>query len=201
VQFLLNTAYFPSLAWFACIAQGECTVDLAGNFQKQSFRNRTNILSSQGVLGLTVPVVHAGKVTISAVEISYRENWQRQHIRSIETAYRNSPFFEYYWPELLPILTQKQSLLAQLNELIINKLCQMCSLNSPSATTSWSDVPVNMSDMRERIHPKRSTHFQIEPYVQVFDITTTTDRLSLLDLLFAKGPDCRAFLSNCIQIV
>jgi hypothetical protein len=192
---LLQSSYFPPIAWFACAAHHKCSIDLAGNYQKQSFRNRTRILGSQGFLELVIPVIHSGKQAISEIKISYRENWVRQHIRSIESVYRNAPYFDYYWPELEPLLQEQQIYLHALNEILIDQLCKMCGLEKPEKEHIWKNYSDCFPDMRERIHPKRNSGVFVRPYIQIFPFNSPDNAgLSILDLLFNKGPETGHYL-------
>jgi hypothetical protein len=200
-QILLNTAYLPPVSWFCCLAHRPCFIDLSSNFQKQSFRNRTIILSAQGLLSLVIPVIHQGKQPVIYTEISYREQWVRRHIRSIETAYRNAPYFDYYWPEIAAIILKKHRLLYLLNQELFALICGFCQINLPENQHIWTETPVDFSDYRERIHPKRNSGCSVRPYLRLF----TTDlydpgQISILDLLFNKGPETGVFLIEQTQL-
>ena len=68
-------------------------------YQKQTFRNRTYIHGANGKLLLTIPVKHLGEIGhqyYQTVEIENSFNWQKQHWKSIQSAYRSSPYFEFY---------------------------------------------------------------------------------------------------------
>ena len=75
----LPTAYLPNIAYFACLEQsGKVFIEAHEHYVKQSYRNRTYILTANGVIRLTIPVIHHGKVPIQVLEIDYRQRWQLQ---------------------------------------------------------------------------------------------------------------------------
>src|SRR5687767_12751081 len=95
---LLSTAYWPNLEYFyRLLNSGATVIEQFENYQKQSYRNRMWILSANGVLELSVPIEHrATKELTKDIHISYREKWQHRHWRAITSAYRNSPYFEFF---------------------------------------------------------------------------------------------------------
>ena len=76
------------------------------NYPKGSFRNRCYIVSSQGLLRLSIPLVggkHAGQ-KYTEVKIDQQENWQKKHWQSIGTCYGSAPFFHHYAEKLRTML-------------------------------------------------------------------------------------------------
>jgi len=198
---LLSTAYFPPIAWFVVAAGGNCRIDHRENYQKQSFRNRTTILHSQGLLNLIIPVVHNETRNILDMEISRKENWVQQHIRSIRSAYQKAPFYNYYWPELEIIVKHDFRYLYQLNLQIILQLCTFCRIETPtSISISEEELYDDCFDFRTWIHPKKDPPFQVDEYIHVFPAgNTSLSKLSILDLLFSKGPETELYLSNQLE--
>src|SRR5688500_13554879 len=95
---VLSTAYWPNLPYFYYLLNSEKVfVEHHEHYHKQSFRNRTKILTANGVLELSIPVVKKyDKEIINTIEISYAEAWQIKHWRAISSSYKNSPYFEFF---------------------------------------------------------------------------------------------------------
>ncbi|MEG1635859.1 MAG: WbqC family protein, partial [Rikenellaceae bacterium] len=96
---LFSTAYMANVLYYGTIlCNGRCTIELNENYTKQTYRNRCTILSANGAINLTVPIVKISgeKMPIKEVKIDYATPWQKLHMRSIMSAYRNSPYFEHY---------------------------------------------------------------------------------------------------------
>ena len=73
------------------------------NFVKQTYRNRCDIVTANGKLSLSIPLIkQADKELISDKKISYAEDWRKQHWRTIVSAYKNSPYFEFFEDEFKP---------------------------------------------------------------------------------------------------
>lgn len=126
---LLNTAYFPPIGYVAAIAN-ECRFNLGRtevepavvyieaceHYAKQSWRNRCRFYAADGAQTLNYPVCHEdfGK-PISQVRIDWKTDWLTRHKRAIVSAYRTSPYFEYYQDELFAILDTRPELMLDFN--------------------------------------------------------------------------------------
>lgn len=93
---LLFPSYFPAIASFAAMVQHEVVWEVSGNYQKQSLRNRAYITNDRGKHTLTIPVQGKGELTprrsYDQIPIDNSQPWQRNHWRTLQTAYRTSPF-------------------------------------------------------------------------------------------------------------
>ena len=115
---LLHPTYFPSVAHFVAMAQADQVVfEVFDNYQKQTYRNRTSIYGANGKLDLNVPVIYSQKnrQTFRDVQIFNSENWQVQHLKSLESAYRMSPFFEFYIDDLVPLFEMNTQTIMDFN--------------------------------------------------------------------------------------
>ena len=190
---LLSTAYLPPVAYFAAIARsGKAYVEACETFQKQSWRNRCNIYSPDGVQSLLVPVLHAGSRYIRDIRIDYSKNWQHLHRRAIATAYGPTPFFKYYWDGIEAILARRHEFLFDLNLELTDKLLSLLDIRkSLSLTSDYESAPTGLCDLRSAIHPKREWPlWQPKEYYQIFsDRHGWLPDLSIIDLLFSEGPE------------
>ena len=216
---LLTSAYCPPIEYFAAIAsefslQGESVVpaevvlEASENYQKQSYRNRCTILSSQGPLDLSFPIVHINGthngIPIREVLVDYKNNWLLNHKRAIESAYYSSAYFEYYKDEFFSILERCPERLFDLNLSLLKFFLSKVGI---SANISFTDdyflkYGPDVKDLRSVITPKRPNaimkDLQLEkPYFQVFSGKYGfVGGLSIMDLLFNEGPDSILFLKN-----
>ena len=117
MQVLLLPTYFPSISNLVAMANAsKVTFEVDDNFQKQTNRNRMYIYSPNGLQMLNVPVKHGSQLHQKTKDIRIENDfdWQKQHFKSLEAAYRSSPFFEYFEDELAPIFTKKHTFLLDL---------------------------------------------------------------------------------------
>ncbi len=195
---LLSTSYFPPIQYFAKIIQYEhVVIEQHEFFQKQTYRNRCHILSANGLLPLTVPIVHTGnKIQIRDVKIDYRTRWRNIHMRAIESAYRSAPFYIYYADDIFSVLHKNYTFLFDLNHAILEMLFSNLQLNKIiTYTAGFKQVADNFVDFSDAFHPKPHKNtldesFQPFPYYQVFQHKFGfIKNLSILDLLFNAGPE------------
>jgi hypothetical protein len=200
---LLHPGYFLNILNFAVIAQREITWEVSGNYQKQSFRNRTNIANDRGFHTLSIPIKHNGKNngrnTYKSVKIDNKYAWQRQHWRTLQTAYRTSPFFEYYEDEISVLYNKEYDNLLDYNLKTIEVICDCLQLDMPKDKTAiyHKEVITNETDVRYLISAKKEININYEPYTQVFgDRNGFIANLSILDLLFNEGTNALNYLQS-----
>ena len=200
---ILSIAYLPSIDYFAVLANAEsAAIENAEHYQKQSYRNRTHILTANGVQSLSIPVVHtSSKMLITEVKIDYKTNWQQQHLKTIESAYNNSPFYLYYKDFLLSFFQKRYTFLFDYNMEIITLLLRLMKIEtSLSCTNEFQQCEECELDYRSRIHPKKPLLSNLLPitsksYSQVFDDKFGfTPNLSVIDLLCNVGNESQGYL-------
>ena len=204
---LLSTAYFAPVRYFSKLAvYPEIQIEQHENFIKQTYRNRTVILGANGPISLIVPVEKGReqKIRIKDLRIAYYEEWQRNHWRTIFSAYNSSPFFEYYADDLEPLFRMKSKYLLDYNQQITESILDMLEIPvSLKLTTDFEYLPENCLNFREKINPKAHKNmddpeFAAQPYTQVFsEKFGFVPDLSILDLLFNEGPSAHQVLLDC----
>src|SRR5688572_5468492 len=114
---LIECQYLPSIAYFVAIQNSpEIVLEACEHYVKQTYRNRCHILTSQGVDTLIVPLTSKhGKVMIKDVRIDYGQKWLNNHWRTLQSAYGNAPFYEYYSEDLKKVLFTRHEFLFDLN--------------------------------------------------------------------------------------
>lgn len=200
---LLSTAYFAPVHFYTrYIHHNEVYIEQFENFTKQTYRNRCQILGGNGPIALVIPVVkgRGPKIMIKDLQISYDENWQRNHWQTIVSAYNSSPYFEYYQDELYPFFESKTKYLLDFNQQIHEQLCDFFEVeNKIQLTSDFENVPEGTFNLRDGISPKLKHNpdaaFQPKTYTQVFtEKYGFIPDLSILDLLFNEGPNTYTIL-------
>lgn len=206
---VLSTSYFAPIQYYCKLIQYDTIlIEQWENYSKQSYRNRCNIMGANGVLPLSIPVVKAThkKMLTKDVKISYDTNWQKLHWKGIESAYKSSPYYEYYIDDLERFFNQKWDYLLEYNQEIQNTICEILEID-PKIQLTEDFIELKQEevvDFRNAIHPKASkaildNSFQAEEYTQVFsDKHPFASNLSILDVVFNLGPEGESYLSSCI---
>ncbi len=193
---ILSTAYLPPVEYiYLMMASGRVLIEKYENYVKQTYRNRCIIAGPNGKQTLVVPVLHGNtsKSQIAITEIDYSKRWIPVHLGAIESAYRNSPYYDYYSDAIFMAISKKYRFLIDLNMDLLNTLTTFLSISSPvEFTTAYIKQCDNTEDFRYILSPKSKspvTGFEAEPYQQVFyERNGFLPNLSVLDLLFNTGP-------------
>lgn len=204
---VLSIAYLPPIQYFCKLMQfNRILIENDEHYNKQSYRNRFRILTSNGIQTLSVPVhkQHGHKVKIKEVRIDHTKDWQRNHWRAIESAYSSSPFFEFYKDDLWPFFETKYTFLFDYDMDLIHLLLELLEVSVQIEYTDqfYPHYYDPYIDYRQSIHPKRrmqtpDTLFQPVEYHQVFsDRFSFVPNLSILDLLMNEGPETKHILSR-----
>ena len=203
---LLHPSYFPSISHFVAMVQSDSiTFEIEDNFQKQTNRNRTYIYSPNGIQLLNIPIKHSNLSHQKTKEIKIESefDWQKQHFKSLEAAYRSSPFFEFFEDDLLPIFQKKHTFLMDLNfeALEITAKCLRMKLDFDTTTEYFHEIENSqVSDFRYLVNGKKDQSV-FENYTQVFDDKHGfLNNLSVLDLLFNEGRYAMDYLKNQVII-
>lgn len=204
---LLATAYAGNIQYFSKLLGGErCVVERYDSYVKQSYRNRCDILSANGVISLSIPIVkvHGEKTLVKDTRIDYSMDWPTRHWRGIVSAYRNSPYFDYYEDLLAPCYASRPRFLLDFNGELLRKL--LVCLEAEEADYTYSDRYMTAGpgiwDYRNSLSPKAAlqredVRFEPVPYYQVFsEKFPFIPNLSVLDLLFCEGPHAREIIER-----
>jgi hypothetical protein len=187
---LLYPTYFPSIShYIAMIAAESVTFEVEDTLQKQTNRNRMYIYSPNGIQMLNISVKHNdANNNFKDIKIDNQYNWQKNHFKSLEAAYKNSPFYEYFIDDLQPIFEKKHEYMLDLNFEIFEKINDALGISIPfDKTTEYFHKVSDKTDFRYLVNGKKD-NTQIEPYTQVFENKHGfINNLSILDLLFNEG--------------
>tara|TARA_B100000809_G_scaffold132475_1_gene130234 strand:+ start:1633 stop:2250 length:618 start_codon:yes stop_codon:yes gene_type:complete len=188
----------PIEYYFHLINCGNVTIDTYENYVKQTYRNRCCILSPNGIQNLTIPLVKAKKRNLTKnMVIAYDDNWRKIHWKSLESAYRSSPYFEYYEDDFYPFYHgEKPEYLTEFNSALNKKIIELLNLEITIADSSkYTEETKN--DYRMTFSPKKETKLKFPPYIQVFgDRNGFTPNLSILDILFNEGPNSVNYIKS-----
>lgn len=199
MEALIHPTYFPSISHFVVMAQSNRTVfEMQDNFQKQTNRNRMYIYSPNGTQLLNIPIKHSkvNRQMTKDIRLETAFDWQKQHFKSLEAAYRNSPFFEFFEDDIIPIFEKKHTFLMDLNLHSIEIVSKCLGMKFEVNKTEEYFRNPEQTDFRALADGKKDD-YQFEPYPQVFEEKFGfLNNLSILDLLFNEGRHALAYLKS-----
>lgn len=199
---IFPTSYFPSISYMAAfLHEAEAEIEQFETYPKQTYRNRCVIMSANGLQVMSVPVskVFGNHTMTKDMVISYQTPWQQIYQRSLESAYKASPYFDYYFPYIENLFRTKTETLIELNQTALKTILKLLNNNKEIYyTTDYQVVSSEIKDYREIFHPKKTFEKSLfSTYYQVFsDRFSFEADLSILDLLFNEGPMAMQYLKK-----
>ena len=180
---ILPTTYLGPVEWYRQFMAhpSEVAIEVMESFPKQTYRNRCTItvpgngyrVSDIGErLTLTVPIKRANSKQLTKdVEISYQQKWQHQHWIALVSAYKRTPYFDYYADFFRPFYEKETKFLVDLNEGLHEVIVRLMA-NKAMGNRQWA------------IGENRTTDWQGLDLEPCFG-----NGQSILDMLFEYGPE------------
>lgn len=203
---LISPGYFAPIDLFSAYTNAKTVLwENEDNYQKQTYRNRQYIYSPNGKQLLNIPIDHqsrkSGADKYKDIKVENQYDWQRVHWKSLQTAYSNSPFFEFYQDELAALYQQPFTFLLDFNYHCLDVLKSCLQVEQSASLTEIFHNPnaaiPETKDLRFLIVAKRKPAINLEVYDQVFqEKHGFIPNLSILDLLFNKGPESLSYLKR-----
>lgn len=198
---ILSTAYLPPIQYFSKMLKYKTVyIEKCETYSRQTYRNRCEIYTANGKLPLVIPVVrpNGNRTKTTDVRIDYSVKWQREHWRALESAYKNSAYYELIVDEFAPFYQQQNiELLHEFNERLLHTVLEILGLPIDVRPTEKfiKEYPAGTADFRYTIHPKsqhalKDEEFTPKTYYQVFsDRGGFIPNLSIFDLLCNCGKE------------
>ena len=187
--------YFGNICFIELLyKEKQVCFDSHAPFTKMSFKNKMVILSAQGPLALTIPIVGGRdqKTSIQDIRIAYDAPWQAQHFKALKTCYKRAPYFEYYEADL-------EKLYSTRTECLVEFLESCHQFLQKAIKGKWELIQFNEyaqkikeEETKKEIHPWQPNNYAQFPiqheYQQVFTSPSGfIQNLSILDMLFCVG--------------
>ncbi|HVI47367.1 MAG TPA: WbqC family protein [Chitinophaga sp.] len=197
---LIESQYFPSINFYkTLINHNILQIEKYEHYQKLSFRNRCYLAGPNGRMILSVPLSKGKnqRTVTKDVRISNEEKWQALHWKTLVSAYRRSPWFEYYEADLEILFERPFNFLLDWNMACFDWINSKLNINIPTRfTESYQKEVAGVTDARDTMHPNVEQDNRIQ-YTQVFqDRTGFLPGLSILDLLFCEGKQALEVIKN-----
>jgi len=207
-QVLLSPAYLAPLQYYTkFLLYDTIWLETGENYQKQSYRNRCNILAANGQMTLTIPVTKDHpRVKTRDIRIDNTLEWQKNHWTSIESAYSSSPFFEFLADDFAPFYHEPYRFLLDFTLGLQQVVLEALDIETPvHKTNEYVRHPDDATeDLRHGIHPKKRMQRPDPDFAPAFYYQVFRERygfipnLSIIDLLFNEGPNAENILRQSL---
>ncbi len=197
-QLIIEPHYLGSLEYFCLFPHHQIIVlEVHDKFQKQTFRNRCYLLSSNKVLPLIVPVSYSSKSLVKEVVIDNSQRWKKDHWGAVYSSYGKAPYFEFFADMINDVWRKNHKFLVDLNIEFLSLLVKILQLDVKLTLSEQQEKKTEL-DLRNFITPKRSfvdrKIYQPIPYSQLFG-DKFSPNLSIIDLIMCEGPNASSVLS------
>lgn len=201
---LMELYYLPCIAYFLHLQKfRNIIVEVNENYTKQTYRNRSYILTANKVQMLSIPVSKdEEKTKLKDIRVSYSQRWQNNHWRAIRSAYGKSPFFDFFADYFHDILYSKYKFLVDLNLDLLTKCLELLNWHDKKieVTSSYVKAPERQwvdlrGEMDLKSMPPDDKKERYEAYNQIFG-KNFVPNLSVIDLLFCEGANANVILGQ-----
>lgn len=197
---LIEMHYLPCIAYIKKLSENNSlTIEAHEHFIKQTYRNRCSIYGANGKQDLIIPIIKkSAKIPIKDLEISYDMKWQHTHFMAIHSAYKSSPYYDFYEEEIRALFSQKEKYLLDFNvkclEWVLKTLKLPVTISLTKKYTSNDKIEHDL-DLRNQIQPKKEIVIEHPKYLQVFqEKQGFKENLSIIDWIFNDLQGARSFI-------
>ncbi len=186
LNFVSDLFYWPSIEWMVLAIQSKQVHLANANYSKGIHANLAYFLNANGKVSLSIPLVGGRSIRLpmQKVEISYEQDWQRQHLRSLQTMYGKAPFFENVFPYIDSFYQQSFQHLHDCNEACLAIITKLMGI----------DLHLENGQLPATTLPTKPLQYT---YPQIFDAKIGfTPGLSVLDLIMNEGRNAKNILIN-----
>lgn len=186
-QMILPTSYLAPISWYSLYLNNDCQIEIMESYEKQTMRNRCVIVDANGTQTLSVPVKKSEHKQLTRdIQISYQNNWQHIHLEALKSAYKNTPYYDYYIDFFLPHYKKQYKFLIDFNSVLHLTIMHLLNKCKPLILTkNWqANKQLDCSFEGNNL-----------PYYQIFaDKNGFKNNLSIVDLLFNMGNEAILYI-------
>lgn len=195
---IYQPTYFPTIETFKHLFNdAQPVMEVYDYYQKQTYRTRCSIYAANGKLDMIVPIKHVKNRRQYTREVRLENDfdWKRNHLKSLQNAYRSSPFFEFYEDEILAFYQEQHEFLLDFLLDSIKLSARLLGKNfSFTETKDYQKEYNEMTDLRYLADFKKAPLASLNTYNQVFvEKYGFIPNLSILDLIFNEGPSAASY--------
>jgi hypothetical protein len=198
---LIELHYLPCIEFMHSILASDAVIfEAYEHLLKQTYRNRCRIIAANGVQDLIIPLKKkSAKIPAKDIEIMYTEKWQHTHLMAVHSAYKSSPYYDYFEADMKRLFFAQPKYLFDYNILWLEWITKTLktSLNHSFTQQYNAEAENRVLDVRNTISPKVATHFTHPNYMQVFeDKHGFVPNLSIIDWIFNDLTGARSYYAS-----
>ena len=201
MKIIIHPTYFPNIDLLSQLIKSENILfEISDKYIKQTLRNRTEIHAANGKLILSIPVKYSSskKEKYKDIKICYNSSWQKIHLKSIESAYRNSPYYDFFEDYFIKFFNKKEKFLIDANIKSIELIYDILDMKMKyDLTNDYKNKLENYTDYRKLVDSNPDEKMSKINYSQVFqEKNGFISGLSSLDIIFNKGHESLDYINS-----
>ena len=201
MKIIIHPTYFPNIDLLSQLIKSENILfEISDKYIKQTLRNRTEIHAANGKLILSIPVKYSSskKEKYKDIKICYNSSWQKIHLKSIESAYRNSPYYDFFEDYFIKFFNKKEKFLIDANIKSIEVIYDILDMKMKyDLTNDYKNKLENYTDYRKLVDSNPVEKMSKINYSQVFqEKNGFISGLSSLDIIFNKGLESLDYINS-----
>ena len=201
MKIIIHPTYFPNIDLLSQLIKSENILfEISDKYIKQTLRNRTEIHAANGKLILSIPVKYSSskKEKYKDIKICYNSSWQKIHLKSIESAYRNSPYYDFFEDYFIKFFNKKEKFLIDANIKSIELIYDILDMKMKyDLTNDYKNKLENYTDYRKLVDSNYDEKMSKINYSQVFqEKNGFISGLSSLDIIFNKGLESLDYINS-----
>ena len=194
---LVDPEYLPSVNYFKLFKDNNIVLDYEGKYNNQSQLTKTWIFGNDKLFSLDIPIKNKSKNNlIKDLRIDYTKNWINKHSQSIQSSYGKYPYYIYYKDLILDKIKVRQNFLIDLNYDLLTLLIKLLNFENKIIESSSINLKNNKNESastwKNNSLDEHNNKFRKNLFLgKKFDY-----KVSVIDLLFLKGPESGFFINN-----
>ena len=176
---------FAPVSWYVLHSDENFALAQDEYFQKQTYRNRFDILTGNGVQTLTIPVESTGGARTLLRDIRISPEYRgKKTLQAIRSAYGNSAMYDFIEQELEELFLKEEKFLFDFNMKAIDWSMKWFGLQCKIPEERLAEPKI----LNERWKMRGTRPVELKSYPQVFaDRFPFEKDLSILDAIFNLG--------------
>ena len=194
---LVDPEYLPSVNYFRLFKDNNIVLDYEGKYNNQSQLTKTWIFGNDKLFSLDIPIKNKSKNNlIKDLRIDYTKNWINKHSQSIQSSYGKYPYYIYYKDLILDKIKVRQNFLIDLNYDLLTLFIKLLNFENKIIESSSINLKNNKNESastrKNNFLDEHNNKFKKNLFLgKKFDY-----KVSVIDLLFLKGPESGFFINN-----
>ena len=194
---LVDPEYLPSVNYFKKFQNKEIIVNTEQKYKRQFYLNQSNIRGNKGIFQIEVPIlVKPSTCYLKDIKINYKKNWINSHKQAIQSSYGKYPFYLYYKDIIIEKINARHNFIIDLNYDLLTLFNKILNFENSIHKISEKWIKNKENKDYKLNHNNIDNKKNKDIRDNLFNGKKFDYNISIIDLLFMKGPESGYFINN-----